>query len=98
MFGAFDLTGHSILIVEGEQGAFLTTLQEGIEKLGAVCLIAGTAQWATEILERFRFSAIVINAERRLTKPYDLPMVVYQGRTLSEVHTIIKRLVDALAE
>jgi ActR/RegA family two-component response regulator len=96
MFDALDLTGHSILIVDNEEDAFLVTLQASIEKLGAQCLVASGARWAAEILERFRFSAVVISADLRLAKPYDLPIIVYRGRMLSEVHIIIRELVAAL--
>ena len=92
-----DLTGHSILIVESERGSFLETLQDSIEELGAQCVVADTSRWAAEILARFRFSAILINAERRLLQSHDLPMVVYRGRNLSDVRGILKRLIEALA-
>jgi len=96
MSGAFDLSGHSILIVENERGPFVASLQENIEKLGAQCVVADSARWASEILARFTFSAIVINAERRLFQPYNLPIVVYRGRKLSEVRAIVARLVEAV--
>jgi CheY-like chemotaxis protein len=98
MSDALNLTGHSILIVESEQGVFLATLQESIEKLGAQCVVADSARLAAEILARFTFSAIVINADRRLPRPYDLPMVVYRGHNLSDMGDILKRLAKAVRE
>jgi CheY-like chemotaxis protein len=96
MSNRLDLTGHSILVVENEEGIFRETLQKSIEKLGGQCVVAESARWAAEVLARFRFSAIVINADRRLPHAYDLPMVVYRGRSLSDIGAILKRLGEAL--